>query len=145
MISMLFTAAQAVQKGLPMTLASTIARYLLGLVYLIFGLNGFLHFIPTPPPPGPGGMFMGGLFVSHELMVIMALQALGGLLLLVNRFVPLTLIVLGAITANIVLFHAFMAPSGLPVALFLTVLLALTFWNVRSAFRPVFQPSQQSA
>ena len=44
-----------------MKLASTIARYLLGLVFLIFGLNGFLHFIPTPPPPGPGGMFMGGV------------------------------------------------------------------------------------
>jgi putative oxidoreductase len=128
-----------------MKLASTIARYLLGLVYLIFGSNGFLHFIPTPPPPGPGGMFMGGLFLSHELMVIMALQALGGILLLVNRFVPLALVVLGAITANIVLFHAFMAPSGLPVALFVSVLLALTFWNVRDAFRPVFQARYHTA
>ncbi len=127
-----------------MKLASTIARYLLGLIFLIFGLNGFLHFIPTPPPPGPGGMFMGGLFLSHELLVIMALQALGGLLLLVKRFVPLTLVVLGAITANIVLFHAFMAPSGLPVALFLCVLVALTFWNVRDAFRPIFQASYRT-
>ena len=88
---------------------------------------------------------MGGLFLSHELMVIMALQALGGFLLLVNRFVPLTLIVLGAITTNIFLFHAFMAPSGLPMALFLSVLLALTFWNVRSAFQSIFQASYQSA
>ena len=124
-----------------MKLASTIARYLLGLIFVIFGLNGFLHFIPTPPPPGPGGMFMGGLFLSHELLVIMALQALGGVLLLVNRFVPLALIVLGAITANIVLFHAFMAPSGLPVAVFVLALLALTFWNVREAFRPVIRAS----
>ncbi len=128
-----------------MKLASTIARYLLGLVYLIFGVNGFLHFIPTPPPPGPGGMFMGGLFVSHELVIIMALQALGGLLLLVNRFVPLALIVLGAITVNILLFHAFMAPSGLPVALFITVLLLLSVWNVRRAFNPVLQSSYESA
>ena len=128
-----------------MKLASTLARYLLGLVFLIFGLNGFLHFIPTPPPPGPGGMFMGGLFLSHELLAIMALQALGGLLLLLNRFVPLALVVLGAITANILLFHAFMAPSGLPVALFVSVLLLLTFWGVRDAFRSVFQPRYQSA
>lgn len=139
------TARQCTERVSLMKLASTISRYLLGLVYLIFGLNGFLHFIPTPPPPGPGGMFMGGLFMSHELLVIMALQALCGLLLLVNRFVPLALIVLGAITANIVLFHAFMAPSGLPVAMFVSVLLALTFWNVRPAFRSVFQPSYQSA
>ncbi len=88
---------------------------------------------------------MGGLFVSHELVIIMALQALGGLLLLVNRFVPLALIVLGAITVNILLFHAFMAPSGLPVALFITVLLLLSVWNVRRAFNPVLQSSYESA
>ncbi len=128
-----------------MKLASTIARYLLGLVFLIFGLNGFLHFIPTPPPPGPGGMFMGSLFVSHELLVIMALQALGGLLLLVNRFVPLTLVVLGAITSNILLFHAFMEPSGLPVALFVSVLLLLSVWSVRDAFRGMFHATYQDA
>ena len=87
---------------------------------------------------------MGGLFISHELMVIMTLQALGGLLLLLNRFVPLALIVLGAITANIVLFHAFMAPSGLPIAVFVLILLALAFWNVREAFRPVFQANNQT-
>lgn len=128
-----------------MKLASTIARYLLGLVFLVFGLNGFLHFIPTPPPPGPGGMFMGGLFVSHALLVIMALEALGGLLLLVNRFVPLAIVILGAITFNILLFHAFMAPSGLPMALFVSVLLLLTFWGVRSAFRGLFQPTVQNS
>ena len=88
---------------------------------------------------------MGGLFLSHELLVIMALQALGGLLLVINRFVPLTLVVLAAITTNIVLFHAFMAPSGLPVALFVSVLLALTFWNVRNAFQSMFQASYPTA
>ena len=76
--TLLFT-ARRFRKEILMKLASNIARYLVGLIFLIFGLNGFLHFIPTPPPPGPGGMFMGGLFLSHELLVIMALQALGGL------------------------------------------------------------------
>ena len=90
-------------------------------------------------------MFMGGLFVSHELLVIMAMQALGGLLLLVNRFVPLTLVVLGAITVNILLFHAFMAPNGLPVALFISVLLLLSVWGVRDAFRGMFQATYQDA
>ena len=128
-----------------MKLASTIARYLLGFVFVVFGLNGFFHFIPTPPPPGPGGMFMGGLFVSHELFVIMGLQAIGGVLLLLNRFVPLTLVVLGAITINILLFHAFMAPSGLPVALFISVLWCLTFWKVRKAFTHIFQAAPVTA
>ena len=88
---------------------------------------------------------MRGLFLSHELMVIMAFQAVGGVLLLINRFVPLALIVLGAIVVNIVLFHAFMAPSGLPVAVFVLALLALSFWNVRNAFRPVFQATYRNA
>ncbi len=128
-----------------MKIASTIARYLLGFVFLVFGLNGFLHFIPTPPPAGPGGMFMGGLYMSHELTLIMALQLLCGVLLLAGRFVPLALAVLGPIIVNIVLFHAFMAPAGLPVALFTAVLWFLTFWSVRSAFSGLFQSRTATA
>ncbi len=124
-----------------MKIAATIARYLLAFVFLMFELNGFLHFIPTPPPLGPGGMFMDGLYISHELAVIMALQLLCGILLLAGRFVPLALAVLGPIIVNIVLFHAFMAPAGLPAALFTAVLWFLTYWSVRPAFSRLFQAS----
>ena len=122
-----------------MKIASTIARYLLGSIFFVFGLNGFLHFIPTPPPPGAGGMFMSGLYLSHELGLIMGLQLLCGILLLANRFVPLALAVLGPIIVNILLFHAFMAPAGLPVALFTVILWVLTYWSVRPAFAGLFQ------
>ena len=71
-----------------MKTASTIARYLSGVIFLVFGLNGFLHFIPLPPPSGVAGQFMGALFVSHYLTLIFALQVIGGVLLLANRYCP---------------------------------------------------------
>ena len=74
-----------------MKTASTIARYLAGVIFLVFGLNGFLHFIPLPPPSGVAGQFMGARFVSHYLTLIFALQVIGGVLLLANRYVPLAL------------------------------------------------------
>jgi hypothetical protein len=68
-----------------MKIASLIARYLLGLIFLVFGLNGFLHFIPTPPPPGTAGQFMGALFVSNFLIVVFLLEIIPAVLLLLNR------------------------------------------------------------
>ena len=122
-----------------MKTASTIARYLSGVIFLIFGLNGFLHFIPLPPPSGVAGQFMGALFVSHYLTLIFALQVIGGVLLLANRYVPLALAILAPVIVNILSFHALMAPSGLPLALFVTVLWALVFVHVRAAFAGLFQ------
>jgi len=71
-----------------MRIASLIARYLAGMIFLVMGLNGFLNFIPLPPPPGIAGQFMGALYVSHYVWVIFAFQVIGGLLLLINRYVP---------------------------------------------------------
>jgi len=105
-----------------MKIASLIARLLLGLIFFVFGLNGFLHFIPAPPPPGLAGEFAGILFTSHLYIVIFAVQTIGGLLLLVNRFVPLALIILGPVIVNIFFFHLFMAPSGLPLAIVVVAL-----------------------
>jgi putative oxidoreductase len=122
-----------------MKTASTIARYLAGVIFLVFGLNGFLHFIPLPPPSGVAGQFMGALFVSHYLTLIFALQVIGGVLLLANRYVPLALAILAPVIVNILSFHALMAPSGLPLALFVTVLWALVFVHVRAAFAGPFQ------
>jgi len=122
-----------------MKTGSTIARYLAGVIFLVFGLNGFLHFIPLPPPSGVAGQFMGALFVSHYLTLIFALQVIGAVLLLANRYVPLALAILAPVIVNIVSFHALMAPNGLPLALFVTVLWALVFVHVRSAFTGLFQ------
>ncbi len=105
-----------------MKIASLIARVLLGLIFLVFGLNGFLHFIPMPPPRGAAAQFMGALFASSYWRIIFGVQVLGGLLLLVNRFVPLALAMLGAVIFNIVFFHIFMAPSGLPLAIIVVLL-----------------------
>ena len=127
-----------------MKTASTIARYLAGVIFLIFGLNGFLHFIPLPPPSGVAGQFMGALFVSHYLTLIFALQVIGAVLLLANRYVPLALAILAPVIVNILSFHALMAPSGLPLALFVTVLWALVFVYVRSAFASLFQARFQA-
>jgi putative oxidoreductase len=120
-----------------MKIATSIARILLGLLFLVFGLNGFLHFIPMAPPAGLAGQYMGALFLSHYLVAVFLLEIIGGALLLANRFVPLALVLLGPVLVNVLLFHALMAPEGLPIALFATVLWGLLFSAVRRAFAGV--------
>jgi putative oxidoreductase len=126
-----------------MRIASVIARYLAGAIFLVMGLNGFLHFIPLPPPEGIAGQFMGALYVSHYLWVIFAFQVIGGLLLLVNRYVPLALAVLAPVIVNILTFHVLMAPSGLPMALFVAALWVAIFVEVRPAFSGLLQSRWQ--
>ncbi len=122
-----------------MRTVSTIARYLAGAIFLVFGLNGFLHFIPFPPPSGVAGQFMGALYLSHYLWVIFGFQVIAGVLLLVNRYVPLAVAVLAPVIVNILTFHALMALSGLPLALFVALLWAAIFIDVRPAFSGLFQ------
>jgi hypothetical protein len=124
-----------------MKIASMIARFLLGLVFLVFGLNGFLHFLSMSPPPSgtAAAQFFGALYVSNYLLVIFLLQIVGAILLLLNRYVPLALTLLAPIIVNILLFHLFMAPSGIPLAIIVTVLWGLVFLNVHSAFRGLLQ------
>ena|SRR6266849_2374022 len=126
-----------------MRTVSAIARYLMGVFFLVFGLNGFLHFIPLPPPSGVAGQFMGALFVSHYLTLIFGLQVIAAVLLLANRYVPLALVVLAPVIVNILCFHALMAPSGLPLAIVVAVLWVLIFVEVRSAFAGLFQSRLQ--
>jgi putative oxidoreductase len=121
-----------------------IARNLLGLIFLVFGLNGFLHFIPTPPPAGIAGQFMGAVFVSHFLVPVFLLQVAGGALLLANRFIPLALVLLGPVIVNILMFHAFMAPEGLPMAVVVTALWATVFFGVRQAFAGIWAAKAQA-
>jgi hypothetical protein len=87
---------------------------------------------------------MGALFVSHVLVVIFLLELIGGILLLVGRYVPLGLVLLGPVIVNIVLFHAFMAPSGLPLATVVVILWLLTFWSYRAAFEHIFKQKHEA-
>jgi putative oxidoreductase len=121
-----------------MKIASLIARLLLGLIFVVFGLNGFLHFIPMPPSKGLAAQFGGAIFVSHYWVVIFGLQVIGGLLLLVNRFVPLALVLLGPVIVNIFFFHALMAPEGLPLAIVVVVLWVILAMRYKQYFAGLF-------
>jgi putative oxidoreductase len=127
-----------------MKIASSIARYLLGFIFLVFGLNGFLHFIPMPPPSGTAGDFMMSLYVSHYLVIVFLLQLIPAVLLLINRFVPLALTLLAPVIVNILCFHALMEPGGLPLAIFVVVLWILVALGVRSAFAGLLQHRVQT-
>ena len=126
-----------------MKIASTISRYLLGLIFLTFGLNGFLSFIHMPPPTGVAAQFFGALFASKLYVVIFALQIIPAVLLLANRYVPLALTILAAIIVNILSFHILMAPSGLPLAVIVALLWVFVFIDVRRAFSGLFQSRVQ--
>jgi len=118
-----------------------IVRVLLGLVFVVFGSNAFLHFIPMPPLQGQAGAFMGALIGSGYIYAIAALQMLGGLCLLIGaRFVPLGLTLLGPVIVNIVFYHIFLDPSGLPVAIVITILSLFLLWIYRYKFPAIFRP-----
>jgi putative oxidoreductase len=114
-----------------------ISRLLLGLIFFVFGLNGFLHFIQAPAPTGIAAQYVGSLFVSHYLAVVFALEVAAGVLLLANRFTRAALTILAPILVNIALFHACMAPSGYAPAVVAVVLWSVLFYHERSAFSPL--------
>src|SRR6478672_7782480 len=122
-----------------MKILTNVSRFLLGLIFLVFGLNGFLHFIPMPPPSGVAGQFVGAMFVSKYLLVVSGLQVISGALLLINRYVPLALTILGPIIVNILLFHGLMNPAGIGLAIFVTIFWGVVFVSVRSAFAGIFE------
>jgi uncharacterized membrane protein YphA (DoxX/SURF4 family) len=116
-----------------------IARLLLGLIFLVFGLNGFLNFLSMGPmPTGLAGQFIGALFLSHYYWVVAVLQIAGGLLLLANRFVPLALVILGPIIVNIICYHVFLNHAGAPPAIVVTVLWFIVFYGKRQYFSGIF-------
>lgn len=122
-----------------MKIVTTIARILLGLVFVVFGLNGFLNFISMGPmPSGLAGQFVGALALSHYFWVVAALQVAGGALLLVNRFVPLGLVLLGPVIVNIVLYHVFLNPSGAVLAIVVVILWGIVFYGHRQYFSGIF-------
>jgi putative oxidoreductase len=122
-----------------MKIVTLIARLLLGLISVVFGLNGFLNFLSMGPiPTGLAGEFIGALFLSHYYWVVAALQIAGGVLLLVNRFVPLALVLLGPVIVNIICYHLFLNHAGAPLAIVVTVLWFIVFYAHRQYFAGIF-------
>ena len=123
-----------------MKIAALIIRILLGLMFVVFGSNAFLRFMPMPELTGYPAQFIGSMSASGYLYAIGALQVIGGLLLLIGRFVPLGLTMLGPIIVNIVLYHIFMDPAGMPMAIIVTVLYLFLVWRHRDAFAGLLRP-----
>jgi uncharacterized membrane protein YphA (DoxX/SURF4 family) len=124
-----------------MKIVTIIARILLGLIFVFFGSNGFLHFLPMPPlPQGVTGEYLHAFFASGYVYVISGFQVAGGLLLLIGRFVPLGLTILAAIIVNIWTFHLLMAPEGLPPAVVVTILELFLVWSYRDRFAGILRP-----
>jgi len=122
-----------------MKAASIISRYLLGLIFIVFGLNGFLNFIHQPPPPNPLAIqFFVAVSTSHFAAFFFALQVVGGLLLLSGYFVPLALTVLAGELYNILAFHLTLAPASIAPALVASVLWVLVFLQYRESFTGIF-------
>jgi putative oxidoreductase len=122
-----------------MKTTSTVARYLLGLMFTVFGLNGFLNFIHQPPPANPlATEFFVAVSASHFAAFFFAVQVLGGLLLLSGRFVPLALTLLAAVLYNILAFHLTMAPATIAPGLVASVLWILVFLQYRESFTGIF-------
>jgi putative oxidoreductase len=121
-----------------MKYAFVIARVLLGLVFTVFGLNAFLHFLPTPAVPGLAGQFMGALLGSHYYAIAFGTELIGGALLLSNRYVPLALTLLGPVIVNILSFHMFLDSKNMAPAIVVTVLWFVVFCQVRSSFAGLF-------
>ena len=122
-----------------MKIVDAIARYLLGLMFLVFGSNMFLHFIPMGQmPAGLAGQFTAALFAAHYFYVVGAIMVVSGILLLANRFVGLGLTLLGPVLFNILLFHILMNPSGIGMGAFATLLWLLVAWQHRTVFARLF-------
>ena len=122
-----------------MRIATIIARILLGLIFTVFGVNGFLHFIPQPTPTNPLAVqFFVAVSASHFAAFFFALQVLGGLLLLSGYFVPLALTILAGELYNILAFHLMLSPATIAPALLACVLWVLVFIPYRGSFSGIF-------
>jgi len=115
-----------------------IARVLMGLIFVFFGLNGFLQFLKAPMPTGLAGEFLAVLFQSHYVLFICVVQVVGGLLLLVNRYVPLALTLLGPVVVNIILYHLLLNPAAAQLAVVVSICWLFLFYRYRQNFSGLF-------
>jgi putative oxidoreductase len=124
-------------EAIKMKIVVVIARVLLGLMFVFFGLNGFLNFLPAPPLTGVPGAFLGALITSHYVYLVCAFQVLAGLFLLVNQFLPLGLALLAPVIVNIVTYHLTMQRSGAQLAILAAILWVFLAWKFRAYFAPL--------
>ena len=118
------------------------ARIVLGLIYFVFGLNFFFHFIPMPPSAGSASdAFMGGLFQSgYFFPMLKGIEVVSGALLLAGIFAPLVLVILAPISINILLFHAFLTPGNTLMGIVIVLVHVYLAWSYRDYYKPLFAP-----
>jgi len=122
-----------------MKIVGAIARYLLGAMFLVFGLNDFFHFIPMGQmPAGTARDFATLLMTTKYFYAVGAVMGVSGILLLFNRYVGMGLTLLGPVLFNILLFHILMQPSGIGLGAFATLLWLLVAWQHRKVFERLF-------
>jgi len=121
-----------------MKIGTLIARILLGLIFLVFGSNPFLHFLPAILPSGLAGQFLTVLIQSHYVLFIGAVQVAGGALLLVNRYVPLALALLGPVIVNILLYHVLLDHAGAALAIMVAIFWGVLAFHHRQYFSSLF-------
>jgi hypothetical protein len=122
-----------------MRIASNVARYILGILFTVFGLNGFLQFIPAVPMPGLAGQFVTVLIASHYMIFVFVVQLICGLLFLADQYVPLALALIGPVIVNILLFHVSMNLSGIVPGALATVCWIVMFYRFRANFAGIFE------
>jgi len=127
-----------------MKIAILVVRLLLGLIFFVFGLNNILHFMKMAPPPGDAGAY-STLLIAHNVMTFVGLlMVISGLLLLVGRYVPLALVLLGPILVNILLFHLlFMGGAGIGIGAVCTLFELFLIWAHRLSFRGLFDAAPE--
>jgi putative oxidoreductase len=114
-------------------------RIFLGLIYFVFGWNGYFGFIPMPPMPPEAGAFLGGLFSApYFIHILKPTEIICGALLLAGKAVPFALVVLAPITLNILLFHVFFTPGGWPMSAVMMALQVALMYNYRARYKPLF-------
>jgi uncharacterized membrane protein YphA (DoxX/SURF4 family) len=127
-------------------LPQTAARLTLGLIFTVFGLNGFLHFIPQPPTTAEAGAFGAALAATGYMFpLIKVTEIIAGVLLLAGRAVPFALTLLAPVVVNIVLFHLFLDPAGSALGLLTLALGLYLAWTERAAYAPLFSSSKSGA
>jgi len=121
-----------------MKIVTIIARILMGVIFIIFGANLVDPFLHLPMPTGPAGQMMTGLYETHFLILIGLCQVIGGLLMLIGLYVTLGLVILGPVLVCIIFYHFVVVPSGIPMALFMTLLWCLVAWAHKHHLAGIF-------
>jgi putative oxidoreductase len=122
-----------------MKVVNLIARIVLGLIFLVFGADKIVHFIPAQLPGGIAGQFIGVLMASKYLIFVGLCEACSGLLLISGRYIPLALVILGPVIVNILLVGLLLTRTALPSGIVVALLWCLVYWRVRSAFSGIYQ------